>query len=154
MLPTLISADYAQEIADIDVRASEWPWTLNQYTQSFSTGDFVWGFLSDSVDNKILKAFAVYQQVLDEATLMNFAVHPDYQKQGLAQSLLQQTLQILKTDKAVQRCYLEVRESNLVAINVYKKTGFVIDGMRKNYYPVAGGRENAILMSIDLANFS
>lgn len=52
-------------------------------------------------------------------------------------------------EKGMARLLLDVRESNLPAINFYKKNGFVIDGIRKNFY---GGPqpENAILMSFQV----
>ena len=52
-------------------------------------------------------------------------------------------------DNSVESIQLEVRESNLRAINLYKSVGFTEDGIRKNYYPLlnTSKRENAILMS-------
>ncbi|MCZ6831549.1 MAG: hypothetical protein O7F73_18545, partial [Gammaproteobacteria bacterium] len=48
------------------------------------------------------------------------------------------------------RCLLEVRCSNGGAIALYRKHGFTEDGVRKNYYPTDGGREDALLMSLNL----
>ena len=50
----------------------------------------------------------------------------------------------------VQRCLLEVRETNLAARALYAKLDFQLDGQRKNYYPAQNGRENALLMSRQL----
>jgi ribosomal-protein-alanine N-acetyltransferase len=41
---------------------------------------------------------------------------------------------------------LEVRASNLPAINLYRKAGFADIGLRREYYPAENGREDAILM--------
>ena len=48
------------------------------------------------------------------------------------------------------RCYLEVRASNVAARGLYEKLGFQLDGLRKNYYTTAAGREDALLMSLSL----
>jgi ribosomal-protein-alanine N-acetyltransferase len=153
MLPSELSADDAQAMADVDSSASRWPWPPNQYKQSFDAGDRAFGFIQRDAGDSELKAFALYQIVLDECSLLNLAVHPRWQKQGLAQALLRQTLLLLKSEHKLIRCFLEVRESNAVAINVYEKLGFLPDGLRKNYYPVDNGREAAVTMSCDLTNF-
>jgi ribosomal-protein-alanine N-acetyltransferase len=47
-------------------------------------------------------------------------------------------------------CYLEVRASNGAARGLYEKLGFLVDGVRKNYYTTPAGREDALLMSLPL----
>jgi ribosomal-protein-alanine N-acetyltransferase len=42
---------------------------------------------------------------------------------------------------------LEVRESNVAARALYENNGFVIDGVRPQYYKMQQGREDALLMS-------
>jgi len=49
-----------------------------------------------------------------------------------------------------KRCLLEVRASNAAARGLYRSLGFQVDGVRKNYYPAATGREDALLMSREL----
>jgi ribosomal-protein-alanine N-acetyltransferase len=44
-------------------------------------------------------------------------------------------------------CLLEVRQSNMAARTLYERSGFRLDGIRKNYYPASTGREDALLMS-------
>jgi ribosomal-protein-alanine N-acetyltransferase len=46
---------------------------------------------------------------------------------------------------------LEVRLSNVAAIELYKKMGFKQIGQRKNYYPAAEGKEDAMVYSLDIA---
>lgn len=148
--PELLSMEQAEALANIDQLATHWPWSAQQYRQSFSAGDLIWGVSQKHSRQKYLQAFAVYQHVLDECTLMNLVVHPEWQRQGLAYRLLQKTLSILNTTRGISRCFLEVRESNLPAIRLYEKIGFSIDGKRKNYYPAHDGRETALLMSCHL----
>lgn len=90
--------------------------------------------------------FIVYSQVLDEASVHNIAVRPARQRQGLGRELLDQALQCMKGAGA-SRCLLEVRRSKAAAQRLYESAGFERDGERKDYYPGANGRENALLMS-------
>jgi len=97
-----------------------------------------------------LIGFAVYQCVLDEATLMNIGVEADSQQHGFGARLLQRGLQRMQSQGA-RRCLLEVRASNLAATRLYQKFNFTVDGHRKDYYQTAEGREDALLMSCPLA---
>ncbi|TCK01568.1 [SSU ribosomal protein S18P]-alanine acetyltransferase [Volucribacter psittacicida] len=102
-----------------------------------------------SQQNQIV-AFAICQTVLDEATLFNLAVHPDWQQQGLGKQLLQHLFQQLR-QQGIATLWLEVRQSNHIAHHLYQQMGFNEIDIRKNYYPTpTGERENAIIMAIHL----
>ncbi|EIJ70542.1 ribosomal protein S18-alanine N-acetyltransferase [Pasteurella bettyae] len=99
--------------------------------------------------NQII-GFAICQTVLDEATLFNIAIDPNFQGKGLGKKLLSQLIEILRK-KAILTLWLEVRESNNTAKQLYDKLGFNEVDIRKNYYPnPQGGRENAIVMALYL----
>jgi ribosomal-protein-alanine N-acetyltransferase len=96
-----------------------------------------------------MAGFAITQVVADEATLFNIAVSPDHQRQGLARSLLQQLFELLK-QRGVATLWLEVRASNVKAINLYHSFGFNEVTVRPNYYPTVNGREDAVIMAFYL----
>jgi len=100
------------------------------------------------VDN-VIQGFLIYSQVLDEVSIHDVAVHADSQGRGLGRLLLAQALLQMKS-RGAQRCLLEVRESNRAARALYSGLCFQEDGVRRNYYPVATGREDAVLMSRQL----
>lgn len=52
--------------------------------------------------------------------------------------------------KGAKSIFLEVRPSNKAAIKLYEKLGFSEIGVRKNYYPVEGGREDELMFSCDI----
>ena len=92
--------------------------------------------------------FAIYECVLDEATLLNIAINPNFQGQGCGRLLLRQSL--LALDATIARTFLEVRFSNETALRLYQSEGFVEIGQRRNYYPTASGREDARVFELDL----
>ena len=51
------------------------------------------------------------------------------------------------SEAGLQRCMLEVRESNLAARALYENNGFIVDGVRPRYYRTDQGSEDALLMS-------
>ncbi|MCH8543340.1 MAG: ribosomal protein S18-alanine N-acetyltransferase [Alcanivorax sp.] len=90
-------------------------------------------------------AFQVLSHVLDEAHLLNIGVHPDWQRRGIAATLLQHTMAHL-AEARISMLYLEVRESNQAGRKLYRRLDFVLTGRRKDYYNRPGGREDALLM--------
>jgi ribosomal-protein-alanine N-acetyltransferase len=110
--------------------------------------------------------YAEFYVAADECHLLNIAIAPGSQGQGLGTHLLATILA-----EAVQRgcrvCLLEVRASNAAAKALYGKAGFVLAGTRKGYYPASvtgqamtpgrqgsGGREDALLYSLELSSLS
>lgn len=95
-------------------------------------------------------AFAICQTVLDEATLFNIAVDPQFQGKGYGKTLLNGLVERLRT-QGVLTLWLEVRESNQTAQHLYNAVGFNEVTVRKNYYPTPDrGRENAVIMALYL----
>ncbi|VDZ96197.1 ribosomal-protein-alanine acetyltransferase [Salmonella enterica subsp. enterica] len=69
-----------------------------------------------------MAAFAITQVVLDEATLFNIAVDPDFQRRGLGRMLLEHLIDELEK-RGVVTLWLEVRASNAAAIALYESLG-------------------------------
>jgi len=93
--------------------------------------------------------FASLWVIADEAHLTNIAVRKDFQRRGLGDLLLIAIIELAATLKA-DFVTLEVRVSNLVAQNLYKKYGFTQVGLRHGYY--TDNREDAVLMSTESLN--
>jgi len=86
-------------------------------------------------------------QIEQEAT--NIAVKPTYQSQGVGTEMLDCLLDYAEQQK-LALVLLEVRRSNIKAQKLYEKKGFNEMSVRRNYYPSHEGREDAILMGLDL----
>jgi ribosomal-protein-alanine acetyltransferase len=65
----------------------------------------------------------------DEGEILNVAVEPAFRRSGIGLILMQTLLA-----SAAKTWFLEVRESNYAAINLYKTLGFLPSGRRENYY--------------------
>ena len=77
--------------------------------------------------------------VCGESELLNVAVAPAFRRNGIAQALIRQLFLFFPGD-----WFLEVRESNRVAIELYQSIGFKPVGRRSAYYGDTG--EAAIVM--------
>lgn len=94
-------------------------------------------------DNKIC-GFSNIWIVVGEANINSFAIDETLRGKGLGSALLQGTLEYC-VENNCNEITLEVRKSNVIAQNLYKKHSFTVDGERKNYYSSNG--ETAVLMS-------
>lgn len=83
--------------------------------------------------------------VAGETEVFNVAVAPGFRRKGIGKSLVEKFIETVR-DKKTEAVFLEVRASNLSAINLYEKEGFVFCGLRKDYYD--DPKENAILMRL------
>lgn len=71
--------------------------------------------------------------VFDEAQIMNIAVLPTQRRHGYGEELVEVLLSHMWKE-AVHQVFLEVRRSNVSALSLYEKMGFITQGIRKNYY--------------------
>lgn len=145
MISSILETDF-DRLFEIEQAAHLVPWTkgtlLNNQGERYLN-------LKLSVENQIV-AFAICQTVLDEATLFNIAVAPEFQGKGYGKRLLSALILQLQ-QQGIQTLWLEVRESNHSAQQLYTQLGFNEVTIRKNYYPAPnGGRENAVVMALYL----
>lgn len=97
------------------------------------------------VDNKVAGYFYA-QNIVGEMTLLNIAVDPVSQGRGYGRKLMEHLLHYCESVRA-ESIWLEVRESNHAAYSLYSDIGFHEVDRRRDYYPAAKGREDAIIMS-------
>lgn len=100
--------------------------------------------------NNITIAYYICLRVLDEATLMDIGVHSEHQREGWGSKILEHFLQQCEKQE-VATIWLEVRQSNHLAIHLYENAGFILVEQRKNYYLNESGREDALLMKYTVA---
>ncbi|MDP9053116.1 MAG: ribosomal protein S18-alanine N-acetyltransferase [Acidobacteriota bacterium] len=79
------------------------------------------------------------QTTIDEAEILNIAVDPMYRRRGVGAALLDQVC-----EEAQGAVFLEVAESNVPAIALYRKQGWREEGVRPGYYQQ--GTVNAVVM--------
>ncbi|MDE5455646.1 GNAT family N-acetyltransferase [Bradyrhizobium sp. CSA112] len=79
--------------------------------------------------------------------VLGIALLPEFRRKGIGGRLMRQTLDAAR-DFGLRRVELTVRESNAVAIRLYRKFGFEIEGLQRNRILVDGGYENLVLMGM------
>jgi len=138
------SFDDISSIVEIENKTNQMPWSKAQFLSSMEVGHYSVVMHKDSD----ILGFAIYSPIIPESHLLNIAIDPAYQGKGLGDKLLQQIILQNRTI-GVKTISLEVRVSNLPAINLYEKRGFHKDAIRPNYYS-GSPKEDALLMSLKI----
>lgn len=99
-------------------------------------------YLVAEVDGKLAGYIGIWF-VVDEGHITNVAVHSDYRGRKIGDKLVGEMVNLCKENNIVAMT-LEVRNSNRIAQNLYRKYGFKIGGIRKEYY--SDNKEDAIIM--------
>jgi ribosomal-protein-alanine N-acetyltransferase len=96
-------------------------------------------FLVLTLNHEIV-GYGVVDHWEDHDHLISIAVRPDSRRKGFGEKLLMELEKRLSKERPLK---LEVRQSNLAAIQLYSKTGFTKTGVAEGYY---GDGEDAIIM--------
>jgi ribosomal-protein-alanine N-acetyltransferase len=132
-------------VVGIERMAYPFPWTRANFSDSLASGYSAWVCRS----NGELVGYAVLMLVLDEAHLLNITTAPDWQRRGYGMLMMHHLFTTARVHGA-KRMFLEVRPSNESAAAIYRRCGFRQIGRRRGYYPAPGGREDAIVLAVDL----
>lgn len=137
-----LSAVYVQDVYRIEQAAHSHPWSQSMIGDVDSRGACHRVMLIDQV----VVGYFYAQNIVGEVTLLNIAVANEWQGQGYGRQLLEHFLAMCEQAGA-ESAWLEVRDSNQRAYQLYCQLGFNDIDRRVNYYPTAKGREDAIIMS-------
>lgn len=136
----IAGAEHARSISEIERRSFACPWTMGQILLSM-VGDVI--FLV-AVEGTAVLGYLSVACVLDEGHVGNVAVAPEHRRQGIAEALMLEAIEMGQKRK-LSFFTLEVRVSNVSAIALYEKCGFTEVGLRRGYY--YDPREDALLMT-------
>lgn len=139
-------ADVPAVIA-IENAAYDFPWKRGNFIDSLAAGYLSRLLLSPA---GALAGYFVAMKGVDEMHLLNLTVAPAEQGKGHARRLLDELVAACRVQRA-HLLWLEVRESNARARELYRRYGFRHVGVRRGYYPALNGkREDAVVMSLDI----
>jgi len=138
-------ADDVEAVLEIEHAMYEFPWTRGIFRDCLRVGYCCWVL---SKGDEVI-AYAVLSVAAGESHLLNVCVSEGHQRQGHAARLIKHMLDLAKSHGAGV-CLLEVRPSNTAAVTLYEQMNFVEVGIRPNYYPAKKGREDALILALEL----
>jgi ribosomal-protein-alanine N-acetyltransferase len=133
-------------VAAIENEVYAFPWSRGNFIDSLVAG-YLAEMLVDAAGGVI--GYYVAMPGVDEMHLLNVTVRPTLQGRGHGRAMLD-ALVMHSRAQGAHSLWLEVRESNAHAREMYRRYGFAQVGTRHGYYPAPLGREDAVVMSMTL----
>jgi ribosomal-protein-alanine N-acetyltransferase len=139
MLPEHLDA-----VDEIERHSFKNPWPAKVFAEELGRA---WARVDVALEQGRVVGFVDYWLVHDEVHLLAIAIHPDVRRRGIGRRLLDHLLELARA-RASALVTLEVRRSNVPAIAMYERAGFVVVGVRPKYYAEDG--EDALVMTLEL----
>ena len=140
MMIVRMNESHVKAVAELEKLCFSDPWSENSVASELKNKLALWLVAEEEGQ---VAGYIGSQTCTDESDVMNVAVHPDFRRRGIAEALVNALVEELKMIGS--HCLtLEVRATNVPAIALYGKLGFVEIGRRKNYY--RNPREDALIM--------
>ena len=139
---TKMTADDIEDIIQIESEAyGKHHWSKSSFYDEMNN-NLAKYYCAKTKDGQTV-AYAGTWNIVDEGHITTIAVKPDFKRKHIGEALIVKILDDCYQNK-IKYLTLEVRESNIPAINLYKKYGFASLGTRKGYYQ--DNNENALIM--------
>ena len=133
----------AKEIFAIEMECFSVPWSLDSIETELLNEDKKLYYVIEDTNGVV--GYAGAWIVYDEGQITNIAIRPSARRQGFGAKLTSALIEEC-FKRGMHEIFLEVRISNLSALSLYRKLGFTVKGMRKNYY--SEPKEDAYIMSL------
>ena len=129
------------QVADIEKKCFSEPWSEKAFNDTLSDDNYMY---IAAASGKRVVGYAGCVMSPPEADITNIAVESEYRRMGIGEMLMEQLAKKL-SERNIETVFLEVRQSNEAAKELYRKQGFEYIGVRKNFYRKPD--ENGILMA-------
>lgn len=133
--------DDIDNVVDVENNCFIIPWSRNSFIKELVENDIAL-YLVAKIENIAVGYIGVWR-IQNEGHITNVAVHSDFRGRGIGNMLVSGLLSLCEKE-GIDAFTLEVRRSNLIAQNLYKKFQFAECGIRKGYYQ--DNKEDAIIM--------
>ncbi len=121
------------------------PWTQESFKKELTENKLA-RYIVIEEENQIVGYGGVWY-IVDEGHITNVAIHPDHRKKGLGKQLVD-AMKDMAIQNEIVLMTLEVRVSNVAAITLYERMGFLEAGIRPKYY--TDNQEDALIMWVKL----
>ena len=132
-------------VIEIEEKLYEFPWTIGNFRDSLRAGYACWVVR----EGRRVIGYAILMLAAGEAHLLNLSIAAASQRRGHGRSLLHNVVALAREHKA-KVLFLEVRPTNEIGQRLYTGSGFRHIGVRRGYYPARKGREDALVLALDL----
>ena len=141
-----MTSDDVKAVYDIELATFPTPWTLDSFYYEMNENQYAY-YLIAVDENESIIGFCGMWMVIDAVQITNVAVTEAARGRGIGEGLMREAMRVAR-EHAMDVMSLEVRVTNSVAQNLYRKLAFQDGGIRKGYYTDNG--EDALVMWVNL----
>lgn len=123
-------------VLEIEKESFQVPWSRKLFLDEFDRG-YSYNYAVCDREKGDIQGFIIFWVLFEECHILNISVAEGMRRRGLGKWLIMQCEEIAKREGA-SYLYLEVREGNEPAKNLYRKLGFRFIGIRRGYYDDTG----------------
>ncbi len=142
----------ATDVVDVVAleRASyRFPWSEQVFRDCLRVGYECWVLDAAAV----VSGYGIMSMGAGECHVLNLCIEPALRRRGAGRALLVALLGRAR-EAGMEHAFLEVRPSNPGAIALYRALGFEPIGVRRGYYQAEGGREDALVLRLELSRLA
>ena len=136
-----MTIDDIENVVNVENDCFTTPWSKDSFLREILENKVAL-YLVAKIENVAVGYIGVWR-IQNEGHITNVAVHSDFRGMGIGNMLVSELLSLCEKE-GIDDFTLEVRKSNTVARNLYKKFKFVDVGIRKGYYQDT--KEDAVIM--------
>jgi len=118
------------EVLDIENRSFEFAWTEEDFIRCLRHRNCI-GMVAEH-DERVV-GFMIYELHKNRLHILNFAVHPEFRRRGVARGMVRKLIGKLSPQRR-NRILLEIRETNLAAQLFFRETGFRAISVLREFY--------------------
>ncbi|WP_132143776.1 ribosomal protein S18-alanine N-acetyltransferase [Luteibacter rhizovicinus] len=134
-------------VVAIEQESYDFPWTAGIFRDCLQVGHNCWVIVHDGE----IAGYGILSVAAGEAHVLNICIANQHRGLGYGRRMMGRLLDLARW-YGTERVFLEVRPSNPVAKGLYESLGFAQIGRRPGYYPAKSGREDAIVMALDMVS--
>lgn len=142
-----MEVEHLTGVLEVEQQSFNDPWTEEIFHHEVTNNPFAYYVVA--LQGEDVVAYCGTWIVFEDCQITNVAVHPANRGQKIGDALMRHLIAHCQSHE-VDRISLEVRVSNEVAQNLYRKYGFQDGGIRKNYYTDGPTTEDALVMWVEL----
>lgn len=142
-----MTLDDLAQVLEIERGAYSFPWPIGIFRDCLRVG-----YCCRVVEQSgHIEAYGIMSVAAGEGHLLNLCVRKSSQRMGLGRGMLMHLMKLAALQGA-DVMFLEVRPSNLPALQLYESMGFNTTGVRRGYYPALHRREDALVLACQIAH--
>lgn len=120
-------------VCEMEEEAFSMPWHRESFIEMMNNPDAL--YLTAEYDDSVTPVgCAGFIKVLDEGNICNIVVNKEYRRLGIGDRLVKSMIEMGREQYGINAFTLEVRVSNMAAIGLYEKLGFINEGVRPGFY--------------------